>query len=977
MPSRTRLLSAVLASSVLLAVGIGATQCPQPVTQGRVALSGLSARVRVSTDARGVPHVEAETLADAVRAQGYLHARDRFFQMDVSRRRASGTLAELLGTGSLLADVPLIQADAQSRSLGLREAAQRDVDLLTALDRTLLEAYASGVNTWLATHPLPPEYAQLEITSAAPWEILDTLLIAKGLGVTLDLRPGVGARDLLAQFGAAGVAQGFDGKALFLNEVAGMVPLDPAATVLDAGGAAPFAAASLTRSSPVSPALAAAARRQRARTEDALAPAGHETGAAHGFGSNAWGVAASKSASGTPIVAGDAHNVLTTPSVLYEIHLAVDEDPGLNLSGSGTPGVPLILLGQSERLAWAGTVLRADNTDSFLDRLVRGDPGCAARLCIDSAGQLHPVEERAENYRSNQIDGVPDNSSDVTGIVAALAPEAVNVLSVPFRSFGPLSQVEDRSVVAPGSSPAETTAVTLQYAGLHGLQSVRAQREMVTARDVHAFGAAVRLLAGNLVNWVVADTEGNLAYFTSGDIPLRADLEAGVVLNDGPRFLRDGSGPSDWVPDPVRSQGQSIPFLAIPTEEMPHIVNPPAGFVVSANNDPLGLQLDGDLLNQFRPSSPGSIYYLGGAVDGGLHLGLRAGRITQLLREKIGAGAAISMDDMRRIQADTVLLDAQLLTPFLLAAFENAARAGAPPELANLAQDPAIQEAIARLAAWDFSSPTGIPEGYDAADVDGVRAPVVTPEEAAHSVAITLYASWLGHVMDDVVNDRLAALGLPGIFFTSHNLIHQLLSESPFTGVGPSSGVDFFPEPSALPAADRRDAVMLGALHDALDDLASARYAAAFGNSTNQDDYRWGKLHRVTLEHPLGGAYSIPPAAGFTDSRPQLPGLARDGGFQTVNPGDFVVTDKGSNAFVFTAGSWQRHVMSPGDPLARPDGVLGFANVAGGSSGDSSSPLYASQLGAWLTVDYHRVLMNARDVRAAATRVELFEPPAP
>jgi penicillin amidase len=130
----------------------------------------------------------------------------------------------------------------------------------------------------------------------------------------------------------------------------------------------------------------------------------------------------------------------------------------------------------------------------------------------------------------------------------------------------------------------------------------------------------------------------------------------------------------------------------------------------------------------------------------------------------------------------------------------------------------------------------------------------------------------------------------------------------------------------------------------------------------------------VTLEHPLGDGYSVPPAAGFTDLGPQLPGLARDGGFQTVNPGDFVVTDKGSNAFVFTYGSWQRHVMSPGDPLARPDGVLGFANVAGGSSGDSDSPLYASQLGKWLTVDYHAVPMNQRDVRRVAEKVELFEP---
>ena len=94
MHPRTRLVSAAFASALLLAVGIGATQCPQPVERGRVTLPGLSARVRVTTDARGVPHVEAETLQDAVRTQGYLHARDRFFQMDVTRRKAEGTEAD-------------------------------------------------------------------------------------------------------------------------------------------------------------------------------------------------------------------------------------------------------------------------------------------------------------------------------------------------------------------------------------------------------------------------------------------------------------------------------------------------------------------------------------------------------------------------------------------------------------------------------------------------------------------------------------------------------------------------------------------------------------------------------------------------------------------------------------------------------------------------------------------------------------------
>ena len=138
----------------------------------------------------------------------------------------------------------------------------------------------------------------------------------------------------------------------------------------------------------------------------------------------------------------------------------------------------------------------------------------------------------------------------------------------------------------------------------------------------------------------------------------------------------------------------------------------------------------------------------------------------------------------------------------------------------------------------------------------------------------------------------------------------------------------------------------------------------------------------MRLEHPLGGLRLIPPAACFSDLSPQLAGLARDGGYSTVNPGgqggsSLPTFSINADAFEFSNGSEYRRILAPGHRLARPDDVLGFASLAGGSSGDSTSPLYASQLGKWLTVDYHRVPMNAREVRVAAERVEIFSPPLP
>jgi penicillin amidase len=174
----------------------------------------------------------------------------------------------------------------------------------------------------------------------------------------------------------------------------------------------------------------------------------------------------------------------------------------------------------------------------------------------------------------------------------------------------------------------------------------------------------------------------------------------------------------------------------------------------------------------------------------------------------------------------------------------------------------------------------------------------------------------------------------------------------------------------------RRDVVLLESLRTALDLLASDLYSAAFGSSTDQDDYRWGLVHRVKLNHPLGGSWSIPPAAGFEDQSPELLGISREGGCRTVNL-EGSTTDpraQGADAFVFSIGSSPRLIFAIGEARARPDGVLGFANVAGGASGDPSSPTYASQLATWLTSDHHKVPMNSRDVRDIAERAELFVP---
>ena len=145
-------------------------------------------------------------------------------------------------------------------------------------------------------------------------------------------------------------------------------------------------------------------------------------------------------------------------------------------------------------------------------------------------------------------------------------------------------------------------------------------------------------------------------------------------------------------------------------KELKTMVNLGCDFFVNANNDPAGTTLDNDPLNQVRTSNPNAIYYL----NPGYAMGLRAGRITRLIEDELAGDGEISFEDMQNFQANTQQLDAEILTPFLLAAWESAMRPGAPDELAGFSSDPVLSEAIGRLTTWDFSTPTGIPEGYDA-----------------------------------------------------------------------------------------------------------------------------------------------------------------------------------------------------------------------------------------------------------------------
>jgi penicillin amidase len=206
-----------------------ASACPAVLAQSSVLrLPGLRWPVQLDRDAHGVPHIIGLSRHDVWMVQGYAQAQDRLFQMDVLRRQGSGTLAEILGPAALASDVQL-------RVIGVRRAAERSLATVSPRTREAMQAFAAGVNAWVARNPLPPEYGPLEITRFTPWTELDSLtvgrLVTLGQSFYLDIEPTV----VLLTYQAVGVARGFDGTKLFFEDLFRIEPFDHATTIVSRG----------------------------------------------------------------------------------------------------------------------------------------------------------------------------------------------------------------------------------------------------------------------------------------------------------------------------------------------------------------------------------------------------------------------------------------------------------------------------------------------------------------------------------------------------------------------------------------------------------------------------------------------------------------------------------------------------------------------------------------------------------------------
>ena len=450
----TRILAGLLI--VILAGGAGGyawlrTSLPQ--TRGRLALPGLHQEVSIFRDRDGVPHIFAADDEDAYLALGFVHAQDRLFQMDFQRRLGAGRLAEIAGANAL-------GIDRTMRTLGLYRAAEASLAALSPEVRRALDAYARGVNGFLATREgaLPPEYYVLR-TAPEPWRPADSLVWGRLMALSLSGNwRGEALRARLAQRLSPEQLDDFYGD----RSVGGPISLPSA----------------VEKSQAIDDLFA----RALAAMPDAIRPR---------LASNEWAVDGRHTRSGKPILANDPHLGFGAPGVWY---LARITTPTLSLAGATAAGVPFHLLAQNGAIAWGMTTTGADTQDLFIERVAPGEPGA-----YETPDGPRAFATRTETIRVRGAD-------DVT-------------LTVRATRHGPvISDVEASAAVVAGDRAVIALAAT---ALRPDDRTAEALYRLNRATDWESFTRALADFDAPVQNVVYADRAGTIGLITPGRIPMR------------------------------------------------------------------------------------------------------------------------------------------------------------------------------------------------------------------------------------------------------------------------------------------------------------------------------------------------------------------------------------------------------------------------------------------------------------------------
>lgn len=527
-------------------------------TSGEVRLKGVMSTVHIYQDQNAIPHIKASSDKDAVFSIGYLHARDRLWQMEFQRRLGQGRLSELFGPKAL-------NIDKYMRTLGLYRATQASLNTIDDASLEILESYVAGVNSWLEqSHTLPIEYYFLDF-KPEPWTLEDSLLQLKLMALNL----GFNYNEELST-------------ELLINQVGPV-----RANVLLQGELNQNGVASNTATEVFDSLLAL---NDRLKNEFSL---GHK-----GAGSNGWVVSGKLTQNGVPLLANDPHLGLEVPSIWYLAEIQGDK---LHVTGATYPGIPFVILGHNQSVAWGGTAMSADVQDLYHER-------------------INPTNEN-----QYEVDGQWIDIESETEWISVKA-EFPNVLMEPIPKLkwtvrrtrhGPLiSDVIDR-----GGS-----ALALRWVALDAVDNTfRSFYKLNYAQNMTEFQQALDDYHAPALNFLYADVEGNIALFGGGKVPQR---EQGNGRLPVPGWQSD----YEW--------NNYIPF-----DEMPKQVNPSSGIIANANNINHSQDYPHFISSSWAPE-------------------YRVERIRQMILEQVESGQPITVSDLAKMQGDNRSLQAVSLLDF-------------------------------------------------------------------------------------------------------------------------------------------------------------------------------------------------------------------------------------------------------------------------------------------------------------------------
>ncbi|MBO9553203.1 penicillin acylase family protein [Cellulomonas sp.] len=612
MPRRRLVRLSVIGIAALLVLGLVATSVaavvvirrPLPEVSGEVSIPGLDDTVTVTRDERGVPTITATTSDDLFRAQGYVAAQDRFFEMDYRRHVTSGRLSELVGENK-----DALDADKVIRTFGWRRVAEQEWALVDQRTRDALQAYADGVNAYL--EPRDPsqiavEYSvlglQVDTQKPEPWDPVDSLAWLKALAWDLRANYDDEIDRAVTYASVQDVAR--------VDQLFPAYPQDMNQPILGVGDV-------LTS---VQPTAAQAGvdladddlQRALSSAQRALDAVPHLVGDGAGLGSNSWVVSGEHTESGDPILANDPHLGISAPGIWAQVGLRcapVSSACPYDVAGFANAGMPGVVIGHDAHLAWGLTNLGADVTDFFLER-VDGDT-----TVVDD--HTAPVTQRQETIKVNGGDPVR-----ITVRETVHGPIVSDVLDLDEVGHSPTSGGTSRFEVA------------LAWTALQPGHTADALLAMNTARDASDVAAAAALLEVPAQNIVFATTDGHIGYQAPGRIPVRNRVVAGPVPSDGSWPRPGWDSAYDW-------QGFVDPTT------MPHTLDPADGFVVAAN----------------QAVTPAGV---GPFLTGDWDYGYRAQRIRDRLTAMVEQDHKITVADMSTLQLDQRNPYAEVLVPTLV-----------------------------------------------------------------------------------------------------------------------------------------------------------------------------------------------------------------------------------------------------------------------------------------------------------------------